>query len=40
MDIRMRLIKTHILNPNYQAQKYLRRLYNVAAGKEAVVTVS
>ncbi|KAK2465915.1 hypothetical protein APHAL10511_001556 [Amanita phalloides] len=31
-DIRICLIKTHILNPNYQAQKYLRRLYNVAAG--------
>ncbi|KAF8635007.1 hypothetical protein AX15_000591 [Amanita polypyramis BW_CC] len=32
MDIRARLNKTHILNPDSQAQKYLRRLYNVAAG--------
>jgi len=37
MDIRTRLAKTHILNPNYQAQKYLRRLYNVAAGKKTAL---
>ncbi|KAM6496242.1 hypothetical protein JOM56_008948 [Amanita muscaria] len=32
MDIRSRIIRTHVLNPNSLAQKYLRRLYNVSAG--------
>ncbi|KAF8638594.1 hypothetical protein AX17_002135 [Amanita inopinata Kibby_2008] len=31
-DIRSRFVRTHILNPNALMQKYLRRLYNVAAG--------
>ncbi|PFH50162.1 hypothetical protein AMATHDRAFT_80979 [Amanita thiersii Skay4041] len=32
LDIRCRLMRTHILNPNGLMQKYLRRLYNVAGG--------
>ncbi|KAH6914612.1 hypothetical protein BKA70DRAFT_1180120 [Coprinopsis sp. MPI-PUGE-AT-0042] len=31
-DIRNRFRTAHFLNPNYLAQKYLRRLYNVSAG--------
>ncbi|TFK43927.1 hypothetical protein BDQ12DRAFT_702865 [Crucibulum laeve] len=33
-DIRARFSATHILNPNVLAQKYLRRLYNIAAGTQ------
>jgi hypothetical protein len=32
-DIRLRFSTTRILNPNTLAQKYLRRLYNVSAGR-------
>ena len=32
-DIRVRFSTTRILNPNTLAQKYLRRLYNVSAGR-------
>lgn len=31
-DIRSRFMTTHVLNPNFLTQKYLRRLYNVSAG--------
>jgi hypothetical protein len=31
-DIRSQWLTTHILNPNALTQKFLRRLYNVAAG--------
>lgn len=32
-DLRYRFAETHILNPNTLTQRYLRRLYNISAGK-------
>ncbi|GAW06426.1 ras gtpase activator [Lentinula edodes] len=31
-DLRMMIVRTHILNPNSLMQKFLRRVYNVCAG--------
>ena len=36
-DIRARFLTTRILNANTLTQKYLRRLYNVSAGKSVYV---
>ncbi|KAF5371189.1 hypothetical protein D9758_004214 [Tetrapyrgos nigripes] len=32
-DFRSKILRTHFLNPNTLAQKYLRRLYNISSGK-------
>ncbi|KAJ4479043.1 hypothetical protein J3R30DRAFT_2708420 [Lentinula aciculospora] len=31
-DLRMKIVRTHILNPNSLMQKFLRRVYNICAG--------
>jgi hypothetical protein len=32
LDVQERFMVTYILNPNFTAQKYMRRLYNISAG--------
>ncbi|KAJ3936091.1 MAG: hypothetical protein NXY57DRAFT_886591 [Lentinula lateritia] len=37
-DLRMMIVRTHILNPNSLMQKFLRRVYNVCAGRPTSLT--
>ncbi|TFK46902.1 hypothetical protein OE88DRAFT_1666689 [Heliocybe sulcata] len=38
-DVRQRMSTVHILNPSQQAQKYFRRLWNIAAGMSSICEV-